>query len=283
MQFRNFIKRYSILGVILLVGCQPLERPFQPEVKTGLKTLPGPRAYLYVASVQDGPANIDTAVAEKLQELGIAAFAGAEVPDRYYVQGNMIDEGGLQYVQWTIFDPQNQDTGLYTIEKLPDLAQPSSAKPQNMEEFVLHSASNIDRLLGGDGVNFAELKKPVLYVPIVRGAPGDGAESLSFAIQEELVRMGFEVLPTENGANYIVRGDAKLSPAQAGSQVIFLTWSLERRNGEQVGQIQQRNRIKAGSLNGAWGSTAPLAAKGGAQGVLKLLRSSEPEYFQSKS
>jgi len=283
VRFRNFIKRYSILGVLLLVACQPLERPFQPEVKTGLPTVPGPRAYLYVASVQNGPADLDTAVAKQLQELGIAAFAGEEVPDRYYLRGDMIDEGGLQFVQWTIFDPQNQNTGLYTLEKLPDLAQPSSAKPQNLEEFVLHSASNIDRLLGGDGVNFAALKKPVLYVPIVRGAPGDGAESLSFAIQEELVRMGFDVLPTESGANYIVRGKAKLSPAKVGTQIILLTWSLERRNGEQVGQIQQRNRIKAGSLNGAWGSTAPLAAKGGAQGVLKLLRSSEPEYFQSKS
>jgi hypothetical protein len=98
-----------------------------------------------------------------------------------------------------------------------------------------------------------------------------------------LVRMGFEVLPTESGANYIVRGEANLSPAKLGTQIIQLTWSLERRNGEQVGQIQQRNRIKAGSLNGAWGSTAPMAAKGGAQGVLKLLRNSEPEYFQSKS
>lgn len=158
MRFRNFIKRYSILGVLLLVACQPLERPFQPEVKTGLRTVPGPRAYLYVASVQNGPADLDTAVAKKLQELGIAAFAGKEVPDRYYLRGDMIDEGGLQFVQWTIFDPQNQNTGLYTLEKFPDLAQPSSAKPQNIEEFVLHSASNIDRLLGGDGVNFAALK-----------------------------------------------------------------------------------------------------------------------------
>jgi hypothetical protein len=283
VQFRNFIKGLSIIGLTLIVACQPLERPFQPESKTGLQTVPGPRAYLHVASIKNGPENLDTAVAEKLQELGIAAFAGQPVPDRYYVRGDLIDEGGLQFVQWTIFDPQDQNTGLYTMEKLPDLAQPSSAKPQTIDEFVLHSASNIDRLLGGDGVNFAELKKPILFVPIVKGAPGDGSESLAFAIQEELVRMGFEVLPTENGANYIVRGTATLSPAKAGSQIIKLTWSLERRNGEQVGQIQQRNRIKAGSLNGVWGPTASLAAKGGAQGVLKLLRSSEPEYFASKS
>ncbi|PHQ67581.1 MAG: hypothetical protein COB93_11035 [Sneathiella sp.] len=283
MQCKTYIKCLLIFGAILLAACQPLQRPFQPEVKNGWHAAPGPRTALYVEPVKDGPDNLDDAVATKLQELGIAAFAGKAVPNRYYVRGKVIEKEGMPYISWAIFDPQNRDTGLFTEEKLPLPATEINPAGPDLERVVLNSASNIDRLLGGDGFNFAKIKKPVIFVPIVRGAPGDGSESLAFAIQEELVRMGLEVLPTESGANYIVRGAAELSEAKAGIQTIMLTWSLERRNGEQVGKIQQRNRIKAGSLNGAWGQTAFLAAKGGAQGVYKLLQSTEAEYFKSKS
>lgn len=281
MHCKTYIKGFLGLILLFVVACQPLERPFQPEVKNGWRAAPGPRASLYVAEVKNGPENLETEVAEKLQELGIAAFAGKEVADRYSVQGAIVEIDGSRYINWTIYDPAKNSTGLYTEEKLPgSIAEEAEA---SLKDVAVRSASNIDRLLGGDGFNFAAVKKPVIYVPIVRGAPGDGAESLAFAIQEELVNMGLEVLPTEQGATYIVRGTSTLSDPKAGTQVIQLTWSLERRNGEQVGQIQQRNRIKAGSLNGAWGQTAFLAAKGGAQGVYKLLQSSEAEYFKSKS
>ncbi|MCR9213834.1 MAG: hypothetical protein NXI13_08965 [Proteobacteria bacterium] len=267
--------------LLAIAACQPLERPFQPEAKNGWRAAPGPRASLYVAEVKGAPENLETEVASKLQELGIAAFAGNEVPDRYSVQGAIVEIDGARFINWTIYDPAKNSTGLFTEEKLPLGVTEEVAA--DLDEVALRSASNIDRLLGGDGVNFATVKKPAIFVPIVKGAPGDGSESLAFAIQEELVNMGLDVLPTEQGASYIVRGSSTLSEPKAGTQIIELTWSLERRNGEQVGQIQQRNRIKAGSLNGAWGQTAFLAAKGGAQGVFKLLQNSEAEYFKSKS
>lgn len=283
MQCKFYIKCVIAICAISVAACQPLQRPFQPEVKTGWKAAPGPRAALYVAPVKDAPEDLDDAVAKKLQELGIAAFAGTPVPNRYYVRGEIAEQDGEQYLNWTIFDPQDRDTGLYAREKLPAPATEDSPDDTSLDLIILKSASNIDRLLGGDGVNFEEVKKPVIFVPIIRGAPGDGSESLAFAIQEELVKMGLDVLPTESGANYVVRGFAELSEPKAGTQIIQLTWSLERRNGEQVGKIQQRNRIKAGSLNGSWGQTAFLAAKGGARGVYKLLQSSEARYFKSKS
>ena len=238
---------------------------------------------LYVEPLKDGPPDLDTAIAAKLQDLGIPAFTGAAVPNRYYVHGQIVEKPDGRYVNWAIYDPQSRNTGLYTDEKLPDVADPTEIPPKSVETLALNSASNIDRLLGGDGVNFAALNKPVIFVPIVKGAPGDGAESLAFAIQEELEKLGLKVLPTEKGANFIVRGQAEITPPKFDTQIIQLTWILERRNGEQVGKIRQRNRIKAGSLNGAWGETAFLAAKGGADGVYNLLKKSEPEYFKSKS
>ncbi|MCF8467493.1 MAG: hypothetical protein K9G33_08845 [Sneathiella sp.] len=271
------------MSLAFVAACQPLQRPFQPEVKSSWRAAPGPRASLYVEAVKNGPPDLNTAIAAKLQNLGIPAFTGDAIPDRYYVQGEIIEKPDGRYLSWTIYDPQNRDTGLYTAEKLPDAVEPLDMSAKSIDVIALKSASNIDRLLGGDGVNFATLDKPVIFVPIVKGAPGDGAESLAAAIQEELVKLGLDVLPTEKGANFIVRGKADLSPPKFETQIIQLTWSLERRNGEQVGKVQQRNRIKAGSLNGAWGATAFMAAKGGADGVYNLLKKSEPKYFKSKS
>ena len=276
------IKGLIIACAIAISACQPLERPFQPEIKSSWNAAPGPRVALYVEPVKDGPPGLDKAIASKLQDLGVAAFAGEAAPNRYYVHGHIVDKPEGRYLNWTVFDPQNRDTGLYTLEKLPE-ETPADISPATLEKLVVNSASNIDILLGGDGVNFAELRKPAIFVPIVTGAPGDGSESLAAAIQDELVRLGLDVLPTEAGANFIVRGRAEITPPKFETQVIELVWSLERRNGEQVGQVKQRNRIRAGSLNGIWGDTARLAARGGADGVHNLLKKSEPEYFRSKS
>ncbi|MDF2367795.1 hypothetical protein [Sneathiella sp.] len=272
-----------VVWAIALVGCQPLERPFQPEAKSSWRAAPGPRAALYVEPVEDGPAGLETAIATKLQNLGIAAFSGAAAANRYYVRGNIIDKDGGRYLNWAIFDPQDRDTGLYALEKLTTAENSAEMPPETIEALAVKSASDIDKLLGGDGINFAMINKPIIFVPIVEGAPGDGSESLAAAIQDELVRLGLDVLPTETGANFIVRGHAEITPPKLDTQIIELVWSLERRNGEQVGQIRQRNRIRAGSLNGAWGDVARLAARGGAGGVYDLLKKSEPDYFKSKS
>ncbi|MZR32459.1 hypothetical protein [Sneathiella litorea] len=269
------------MGVI--AACQPLQRPFQPEVKSSWRAAPGPRTALYVEPVKDGPADLEKAIASNLQKLGIAAFAGEAAPNRYYVRGFIIDKEDGHYLNWTVFDPQNRDTGLYALEKLEDTGNLAEVPAESIELLAAKSASDIDKLLGGDGINFAELNKPVIFVPIVEGAPGDGSESLAAAIQDELARRGLEVLATETGANFVVRGHAEITPPKLETQIIEIVWSLERRNGEQVGQVRQRNRIRAGSLNGAWGDTARLAARGGADGVYNLLKKSEPDYFRPKS
>ncbi len=283
MPCKAVIKILLALGVALLAACQPLERPFQPEFKSSWIAPPGPRAALYVDVVQDGPPDLEPAVTKELQQLGIAAFTGEPIPNRYYVRGSLIETDEGKFVDWTLFDPEHRDTGLNTRERIPAESASGEWSEASVDRLARASASSIDKLLGGDGITLEEENKLTLFVPIVKGAPGDGSESLAAAIQSELVRLGLTVMPTESGATFIVRGNAEITPPVAETQVIELVWSLERRNGEQVGQIRQRNRIRAGSLNGAWGDTATLAARGGADGVYNLLRKSEPEYFKSKS
>ncbi|MEP3247332.1 MAG: hypothetical protein ABJN40_09620 [Sneathiella sp.] len=277
--------KLSLLAILILViaACQPLERPFQPSQKTGARTAPGPRASLYVAPVVNGPEELSQALAKKLQDLGIAAFSGEKLENRYQVASQIIIQKQASYVVWTILDPSGQETQLSTMQKIGDIAAGPVHDDDALEKVALRSASEIDIMLGGTGANFSTMAKPRIFVPIVATAPGDGSETLSAAMQNQILQYGMDVLPDEWQASYLVKGTVELTKPQGGTQIVSIVWKLERRNGEYVGKVEQKNRIRAGTLNGPWGPVAVAAAKGGARGIMKLLRQAEPAYFRSKS
>lgn len=268
---------------VTLAGCQPLERPFQPEKKTGFKTAPGPRASLYVAPIENGPEELRLAMEKKLQDLGIAAFGGEVPENRYALKSQVILKKGVSYISWTIVDPYGRDTQLKTAQKIGEINEGLDHGDIDFNRIALKSASEIDIMLGGSGFNFASLNKPVLFVPIVENAPGDGSETLSSAMQDQMIRYGIDVLPDQWKATYVLKGRVDITKPSGGMQIVSIVWKLERRNGEYVGKVEQKNRIRAGTLDGPWGEVAQAAAQGGARGIMKLLRQVEAAYFQSKS
>ena len=80
MRFSCLIPGLAAFVLLIVSACQPLERPFQPTIKSGTRIAPGPRASLYIAPVQNGPEELSQALAKKLQDLGIAAFTGDKPP-----------------------------------------------------------------------------------------------------------------------------------------------------------------------------------------------------------
>ena len=108
-------------------------------------------------------------------------------------------------------------------------------------------------------------------VPAVTGAPGDGATSLTGALQGELRKSGVN-LATQTATNtYRVEGVVKLGQAKDGKQPIQIDWNVRDPQGNKLGTVSQKNEIQEGSLDGAWGKTADAAAAAAAQGILKLL------------
>ncbi len=267
----------------MTAACQPLERPFQPTEKATYRAAPGPRASLYIAPVEFGTDELREGIAEKLQDLGIPAFTGDPIENRYSVQSQISVEDNISIITFKIFDPFGRDTGLETVQEIGEIAEGPAIFGMSMEPVILKSASEIDILLGGSGINFETLKKPAIFVPIVTGAPGDGSETLAAAMQEQIVKLGIDVLPEPWQANYLLKGTVSLTPPKRGSQVVTIIWQLERQNGEYIGKIEQKNRIRAGTLNGPWGPVAKAAARGGAQGIYKLLKQVEANYFRQKS
>lgn len=113
-------------------------------------------------------------------------------------------------------------------------------------------------------------------VPSVRGAPGDGAVSLSKALQRELAKNGVAVARNAGPASYRVEGVVSVGPGNAGKQPIQIEWIVKDPKGQRLGTVSQKNEIPAGSLNGRWGGVADAAAAAATQGILRLLPTNRP-------
>lgn len=114
-------------------------------------------------------------------------------------------------------------------------------------------------------------------VPHVSGAPGDGAVSLSQALQRELQRNGISKAPPGAAVAYKVEGKVEIGPGNGGKQPIKIDWVVKDPAGRHLGTVSQKNEIPAGSLDGSWGATADAAAAAATQGILRLLPSPKRE------
>jgi hypothetical protein len=139
------------------------------------------------------------------------------------------------------------------------------------------AASGADAAGAKAGPATGSITKPAAtaaLVPNVTGAPGDGGQSLTAAIQKELTKNGITLASgaaSAGGPNYRVEGRVALGAPNAGKQPIQIDWDVKDPQGKKLGTVSQKNEIDQGSLDGAWGKTADAAAAAAAQGIVKLL------------
>ena len=102
----------------------------------------------------------------------------------------------------------------------------------------------------------------------ISGAPGDGNTSLFAAFQSALAKSGYKpgVL-----TGYQVNARVKVGAPNAGNQVVELVWEVTDASGKKLGNVNQKNTLAQGSLDGPWGANATAAANAAASSVIKLL------------
>ena len=111
----------------------------------------------------------------------------------------------------------------------------------------------------------------ITTVPLVTGAPGDGSQSLTTAIQRELTKNGVALTNAPAGPAYKVEGKVVMGQGKDGKQPIQIDWNVLDPKGKKLGTVSQKNEVPQGSLDGTWGKTADVAAAAAAQGIVKLL------------
>jgi hypothetical protein len=155
---------------------------------------------------------------------------------------------------------------------LPNQAQKAVAStppPQNMGARLVETASTTVATAAPSGIG--REGAVAALVPSVTGAPGDGAVSLTNALQRELSRNGIVLADKASPAAYRVEGKVTLGEGKDGKQPIQIDWYVKDPQGKRLGTVSQKNEIPQGSLDGNWGKTADAAAAAAAQGILKLL------------
>jgi len=114
---------------------------------------------------------------------------------------------------------------------------------------------------------------PRVFVPAVRGAPGDGNTLLTNHLRQGLGNNGFLVQENTEGAAFAVQGLVAVVPAGiAGKQRVEIQWVVSRRDGNELGRVLQLNEIPAGLLDRHWGDVAYAAASEASGGVRQVIQ-----------
>ena len=274
-----------LVWLLVLAACGPVPRPFQSEPggRNDLLVLPD-RAGITVAApsgkLPADPDRLAQVLAAHLRDLNVPATTQAVNGESRYLHGRaarrpMAGAAEELRLEWELWDLDGRLVGSYAQHQriAPDLAP--SDQVALIETLAAEAAPKIAALVQAPPV--IEAKVPGypgarLVVPPLSAGPGDSTRSLAPALRVELTAAGLPVSDREGPADILVLGNIDLDPGPAGLQQVAITWSVvTARDREELGQVTQRNRVPAGSLDGAWGPVAREIARDAAHGVIDLL------------
>jgi len=277
--------RSALLGLLLTAaGCQPLPKPFAedaPPQDAPIMTLKD-SAGIVVQPIGGAPepvaVQLADAMAEALRDADVPASTQASNRGSYVLAGTAEErpragDRALIALHWELRGPDGRSAGTYEQTAESSLTRWHEGDPAFIKQLVGAAAPAVADLLLEEGAVAVDSEQRVA-VPLVVGAPGDGARSLARAMEVALRQANVPV--AENGAaasgrHFTVAGKVGLAAAAEGKQKISVSWTLLGPDGGQIGQVNQENAIAAGSLDGRWGDVAYAVAKSAADGIVALL------------
>lgn len=275
----------------LLAACEKLPKPFEPPDKMGnpllapvegltLEVLPlegtvpplddGGASQIAAALAEAGlPATFNHRLAQSRLLLGTAELEERGAMERLRVRWEVYGPGG------TLLDVYLQEADLPagawlrggpgTLSKIGHEAAPLLAAVASGPEEVAARPDSVAK----DG------QRPTVAVYGLRGAPGDGGQSVPRALASIMTQRGFLVVDDLSPGGFAIDGIMEVQTLAGGQQKVTLAWRvLAGEEGEFLGQVEQANIIPAGSLDGPWGDVAAIVASAAADGLVDLLSES---------
>jgi hypothetical protein len=303
---RQPIRLFSLLLAAALLGaCVELPRPFAhrgPVMENALIELPsgdGVRVEL-----ADG---LDPAIADPLRKAAVKALSDAGIPasseatlqSGYVLTGAVqLDEsqdGGSETARfvWQLTGRDGLALGAFDKEVSGEV---SGKRPGGLErdpaviDAVARDVSTQvaalllvrtgmasqtepaqpDRVDGPTEAAqpAAPASEATLFFDGVTGAPGDGDESLTRAMNSFLKRSGVPLAPSADQAAFVLAGAVRAVPKDAGISEVNIDWHLTDRAGKSAGTISQKNPVRTAMIDKRWGELAHIVAGAAGEGVL---------------
>jgi hypothetical protein len=276
---------FAGLALLALAACGDLPQPFRgnPGGMAGRLAVPPPyrlvvpppEAAMLTATESEAFAK---AVAAALLKREVPAVADAPLPLDWRLAMDMRLEGNRVVPRYALFDPDGAPQGVAEGSAIParDWARPSA----DLFAEVANDASRraADLLLRAEAArkstNPAALTSagpPRLYLLPVRGAPGDGNDSLTARMRDSLGDNGILAQEVADGAGFAADGRVNVVPVGRGMQRVEILWIISRRDGQELGRVLQMNEIPSGLLDRHWGDVAFAAAAEAAGGVQRVI------------
>jgi hypothetical protein len=270
------------LCLCLAAACGQLPRPFQPEDKSanGLLELAGGAGILVRPLSRDAPADPAAAaeiLAAALRDRNLPAStrgpngAGRVLSGRATILELPTGRDEL-LIYWELADAGGKRIGSHAQRsELPPGAW-RAGHPETVGPVLTRSAEAIAAMVQGAPVEPPGLAGGRLVILPMQGLPGDGALSLARALETELSAASLPLAGQAAENDLLIACTVILGRPRGYWQEVRVTWAVKRAaDGTQLGQIEQRNRVPAGSLDGPWGPVAQGIAEGAAAGILDLV------------
>jgi hypothetical protein len=218
------------------------------------------------------------AMAEALLKREVPAVADTPLPLDWRLAVDMRLEGNRVVPRYALFDPDGAPQGVAEGSAIParDWARPSPALFADVANDAARRAA--DLLLRAEAARKSTAPSaltaagpPRVYLLPVRGAPGDGNESLTARMRDSLGDNGILAQEVADGAGFATDGRVNVVPVGRGMQRVEILWIVSRRDGQELGRVLQMNEIPAGLLDRHWGDIAFAAAAEAAGGVQRVI------------
>jgi hypothetical protein len=289
------IRILMLAALVLLAACDTITPPFAGDRPTPIRdifTLKDSASIAVAPLAGVAPSAADKAagaVADALQDVDILADAGDAGGDRLSLAGTAHAAGTGVAVDWRLTDHAGNTVGQTTSTAPVSIDAVNHGDADALKRLAQAAAAPVAALLQDD---VSEIGQPPtgqpqqqqqhdtnrhVVVRSVKGAPGDGPESLRLAMAAALTQAKLSIVPSngDTASALSVVGTVKLDPPKNGKQHVAINWALMDAGGRQLGIVSQQNDVQSGTLDGRWGDVANAVASAAAPGIVALIAKAE--------
>ena len=276
--------RFLALLPLLLSACGDLPAPFLGNPGATARRLavpvspmlaiPPPKDALLGAQARE---DFATLLALSLVKEEVPTLARAPREHDWRLAITATQQGDKVIPRYAVLDPAGKEQGAIDGVPLPAATWAAGA-PADLARAVEDGVPRIMALMPSiratrDRTDPTALvnRIPMVYIPEVAGAPGDGNGALTRLLRAEMRQIGPLVQVTPDGADFTVKGVVTMAALPAGQQRVEIVWTVTRPSGVVVGKVSQINSIRAGSLSQYWGDVAVAVTKEAAGGVQRVV------------
>ena len=278
-------------GVAGLLGaCQPLPHPFADDRPPADLLTVRDSIGVAIGPIDGGPPDsvdkLGPALAGALLKRDIPASDRTTSLGSYQLYGQVgiaNPKGGKPAVvaAWHLYDAQGKLVGEPTVRLDAAPKEWDSADETLLGRLATASAEAVAPLLQDQAPSAekaaADDGKTRLAIAGVKGAPGDGGESLPKAVAAVLKNQDVSVVADSKKADLTLDGEVSVAPPSSGKQHVKIVWRLRRADGAEIGTVGQENDVPKGMLDGAWGDVAYSVAIAAGDGLMALVVRGAPE------